>query len=221
MKVEVYLKLTKLPYKATLGGDPRKAPKGKMPFIDDEGTVVCDSQAILDYLEKKHGAPIDGGLSDVDRARGHVIRRMFEEGLYFVTLWTRWSEEVGWKETQKFFHGIPAAVRWAVAPMIRKKVLASAHAQGTARHSRDEIYEIGKRDLTAFSTLLGDRPYIIDDRLRTTDIVAYSFLANILRAEIETPLKETAKALPGIEKYVARIAKDVESAVSATEKAAE
>jgi glutathione S-transferase len=211
MKAEVYLKLTKQPYKAVVGGDPRKAPKGKMPFIDDDGTIVADSQGIIEYLEKKLGAPIDGGLSDVDRARGHVIRRTFEDGLYFIALWTRWSEEAGWAETQKFFDVIPGAVRWAIVPMIRKKVIASAHAQGTARHKREEIYEMGKRDLDAFATLLGDRTYILDDRLRTADIVAYSFIANILRAPIETPLKEAAKALPVLEAYITRIKKDVDS----------
>jgi glutathione S-transferase len=220
MKVEVYLKLAKLPYKTTLG-DPRKAPKGKMPFIEDDGTIVCDSTAILDYLEKKHGAPIDGGLSELDRARGHMIRRTFEEALYFVALWVRWSEEAGWKETQKVFDMIPGAIRWAVAPMIRRKVIQTAHAQGTARHSRDEIYELGKRDLEAFATILGDRRYVLDDRLRTTDIVAYSFLANVLRPDIETPLKDAAKALPSLDKYITHIAADVEKAVSATAKAAE
>ncbi len=221
MKVEVYLKLTKQPYKAVVGGDPRKAPKGKMPFIDDGGTIVADSQAIVDYLEKKLGSPIDGGLSDLDRARGHVIRRTFEEGLYFVALWTRWAEEAGWRETQKFFDAIPSAVRWAITPIIRRKVVGATHAQGTGRHAREEIYEIGKRDLEAFATLLGDRKYFLDDRLRTTDIVAYSFLANVLRAEIETPLKEAAKALPALDAYVTRIKREVDEAVSATAKAAE
>jgi glutathione S-transferase len=221
MKVEVYLKLAKLPYKTVLGGDPRKAPKGKMPFIEDDGTIVCDSTTIVDYLEKKHGAPIDGGLSDLDRARGHMIRRTFEEATYFVVLWIRWGEETGWKETQKFFTAIPAAVRWAVAPMIRRKVIQSAHAQGTGRHSRDEIYELGKRDLEAFATILGDRSYVLDDRLRTTDIVAYSFLSNILRAEIDTPLRDAAKAMPSLESYVMRIANEVDKALSATAKAAE
>ena len=42
VKVETYLRMTKLPYKVveTL---PLKGPKGKLPFIEDEGLRIADS----------------------------------------------------------------------------------------------------------------------------------------------------------------------------------
>jgi glutathione S-transferase len=210
MKAEVYLKLQKLEYERKVGGDPRKAPKQKLPMIDDDAKVVCDSTAIIDYLEKKAQEPLDRGLTEDEWARSRVIQRTFEEGLYFVTLWSRWAEEEGWNVTKTFFDGLPApVVRWAIVPIIRKKVVASAHAQGTGRHSRDEIYEIGKRDLRAFATLLGDSKYVLGDRVRTIDCTAYAFVANILVPEIETPLKEYAKTLPALTAYVERMKQTV------------
>lgn len=189
MKAEVYLKLTKLEYRA-VPGDPRKAPKAKLPTIDDGGTIVCDSTAVVDYLEKKSKAPLDEGLSDLDKARARMIQRTFEEGLYFVVRWSRWAEDEGWQTTSKFFDAIPAAVRWLVMPMIRKKVVASAYAQGTGRHSRDEIYDMGIRDVRAFKELLGDSPFVLGDQPRTVDCCVYSFLAGVLVPPIETPLEE-------------------------------
>jgi glutathione S-transferase len=209
MKAEVYLKATKLEYQRKEGGDPRKAPKQKLPMIDDGGTVVCDSTAIIEHLEKKAKQPLDEGLSEQDWARSRVIQRTFEEGLYFVALWSRWAEDEGWAVSRRFFDGIPAAVRWAIAPMVRKKVVAATHAQGTGRHARDEIYEIGKRDLRAFATLLGDARYALGDQMRTIDCTAYGFLANILVPPIETPLKEYAKTLPNLLAYVERMKETV------------
>lgn len=209
MKAEVYLKLQKLEYERKVGGDPRKAPKQKLPMIDDDGKIVCDSTAIIDYLEKKAKEPLDAGLTDDEWARSRVIQRTFEEGLYFVALWSRWAEDEGWKVTRGFFDEIPAAVRWAVAPLLRKKVVASAYTQGTGRHSRDEIYEIGRRDLRAFATLLGDSKYVLGDRVRTIDCTTYAFVANVLVAEIETPLREYAKTLPQLSAYVARMKETV------------
>lgn len=210
MKAEVYLKLANLEYRA-IPGDPRKAPKQKLPMIEDgDGARVCDSTAIVDHLERKRGAEaLDAGLGDLDRAKARMIQRTFEEGLYFVTLWSRWAEPEGWAVSRTFFDAIPGAVRWAIVPLVRKKIVAAAHAQGTARHSRDEIYEIGKRDIRAFAALLGDSPYVLGDRPRTIDCTTYAFLANLLVPPIESPLKIWAKTIPELDAYVARMKETV------------
>jgi glutathione S-transferase len=212
MKVEVYLKLMKVPYTTRLG-NPRAAPKRKMPFIErDDGPPIADSTAILEHLESKQAEPLDGGMGELERARGHVIRRTFEEGLYFVALWSRWAEEAGWSVTRRFFDPIPAAVRWAVAPLIRKRVIATAYAQGTGRHTRDEIYAIGKRDLAAVAALLGDGPFFFGERMRTTDIVVHSFVANILKLDLETPLREEVRSRPNLVAFVDRMTQRVADA---------
>ena len=49
---------------------------------------------------------------------------LVELGLYFSLLWSRWADEDGWAETkpriEPFF---PAAVRWFLPGVIRKKVI--------------------------------------------------------------------------------------------------
>jgi glutathione S-transferase len=189
-KVEAYLKLAGLPYRAELA-DPRKAPKGKLPYIvDDDGTKVADSGAIVAYLEKKHSEPLDKGLSEHERARAHVIRRTFEESLYFVMLWSRWAEEEGWRKvSSKYFDALPAPLRLFVPAIVRKKVVGASLAQGIGRHSRDEIYAWGNADLAAVSTLLGDGPFAIDSRLRTVDVTMYAFVANAVRVDVDTPIR--------------------------------
>ncbi len=212
MKVEVYLKLMKLPYK-TVSGNPRRAPKGKFPYIeqDDGGPSIADSTAILDHLESKAKEPLDEGTTSEDKARARVIQRMLEEGLYFVVLWTRWVDDSGWAIVKGVFDDIPAAVRWAVAPLIRRSVTSTTMAQGTGRHSKEEIFEMGKKDIDALATLLGDGPYFLGERMRTIDLVAYSFLANIHRFVVDTPLKEHLRSKANIVAFIDRIAKKIES----------
>jgi glutathione S-transferase len=93
-----------------------------------------------------------------------------------------------------------------VPGMIRKKVIASTVAQGVGRHTRDEIYALGKADLEAVAALLGERPYLLGTDLHTVDVIAYAFLANILLWPKPSPLTDAARALPGLEAYVTRIA---------------
>ena len=46
MKAEVLLKMADLPYETDTGGF-NKAPKGKLPYISDDGEIVADSTFIL------------------------------------------------------------------------------------------------------------------------------------------------------------------------------
>ena len=59
MKVENYLRMAGLAYECPRGADMRKAPKGKMPYIEDEGSLIADSSFIIDHLKRKYGDPLD------------------------------------------------------------------------------------------------------------------------------------------------------------------
>jgi glutathione S-transferase len=51
VKVEAYLRLADLPYETLSGAQYlRKAPKGKLPFIEDNDNIIADSSFILKYL---------------------------------------------------------------------------------------------------------------------------------------------------------------------------
>jgi glutathione S-transferase len=212
MKVEVYLKLARLPYRRSMG-NPRTAPKGKLPYIEHDGLVVSDSTAIVEHLEKRSAQPFDVGMTDEESAHAHVIRRFLEEALYFALVWTRWIDERGWAALRTVFDDeLPAAVRWAVVRMIRRSVASTLKAQGTGRHTPQEIFELAKRDVEALATMLGDRPYFLGDRMRTVDISAYAFLANILRFDVDMPLRDVARSKPNLVAFVDRMAANVSAA---------
>jgi glutathione S-transferase len=51
-KLETWLRIAKVPYEVVDTPDPRKGPKGKLPFIEDGGVRIADSSLIVDYLVK-------------------------------------------------------------------------------------------------------------------------------------------------------------------------
>ena len=55
------------PFRADTGGF-NKAPKGKLPYIDDDGQKIADSTFIRRHLESKYGIDFDQGLSAEQRA---------------------------------------------------------------------------------------------------------------------------------------------------------
>ena len=51
MKVENYLRMAVLPYEIAPNASHFKAPKGKLPYIEDGAKVVADSSFIIEYLK--------------------------------------------------------------------------------------------------------------------------------------------------------------------------
>ena len=206
MKVETYLRMAGLSYGVINGAVPFKAPKKKLPYIEDGTQLVADSGFILEYLKKTYGDPLDADLSEADRVIAHALRRLFEENLYWVALYTRWIEESIYLETKRVFFGaIPPILRELVAGRVRKGIRKALYAQGTGRHSRDEIYDIGKADLTAVSVWLGEKPFFIGATATSVDAIAYAFLANILVPPLKSPLKDHGMSLPNLSAYCERM----------------
>ena len=83
MKLETWLRMAQLPYEAPTMRmtDMRKAPKGKMPYIVDQGRVVSDSTFIIDYLKATYGDKLDNWLSPEQRAVALAFQRLLEENL--------------------------------------------------------------------------------------------------------------------------------------------
>src|SRR6476661_2469468 len=92
-KAEVLLKMAKLPYRIDTSGF-KKAPKGKLPYIDDDGETIADSTFIRWHLEKKYKIDFDRGLSPEQRAIAWAFEKMLEEHLYWAVVHARWMDDV-------------------------------------------------------------------------------------------------------------------------------
>src|SRR5262245_8122806 len=206
MKVETYLRMAGIPYEAINSAVPFKAPKKKLPYIEDGTRVVADSGFILKYLKLTYGDPLDENLSGHEKARAHALSRLFEDNLYWVVLYCRWIEESIYSETRKVFFGcVLPIINGLVDGKDRQGIRKVLYAQGMGRHSRDEIYEIDKADLTAVSMWLGDKPFFMGATATSVDAGAYSFLANILVPPLKSPLQDHGMSLPNLWAYCERM----------------
>jgi glutathione S-transferase len=205
IKVEAYLRLTGIEYKAR-GGNPRKAPKGKIPWVvDDDGTVIADSRFIIEHLRKRHGDPLDAELSAEQRALGHMATRMLEEGSYWVGLYARWGEPAGWERVKAVLRPmLPRVAAGPILSLIRRGVLRAGHGQGTMRHRADEIFALGRADIDALATILGDKPYLVGERPSSFDATVYAFAISLLWAPFDNPLRAHGRGLPNLEAYCRR-----------------
>jgi glutathione S-transferase len=206
MKLETYLRMAGLPYEAVNSGDVMKAPKRKLPYIDDGGTIVADTTFIIEYLKSRYGDPLDAALSPLERAMATAFQRLLEEDLYWALVHTRWVQEEGWALTRKAFFGdLPAPLRWVLPPLARRGIRSEMRGHGMGRHSAREILAIGCRDVTAVADFLADKPYMLGERPASIDASAHAFLANLLWAPVESPLRQQARERPNLEAYCRRM----------------
>jgi glutathione S-transferase len=205
VKLETYLRMTETPYEVR-EGDPRQAPKGKVPWIEDDGRVIGDSSLIIDYLKDKHGDLLDGRLTPQQYAQGHAVQRMLEEHLYYVSSYSKWVEDSGFAiYAAELFAGMPAEQLEHVPPMVRQKVIDKLHAQGIARHSRDEVYSMGNKDVSAFESMLGNGPYLFGDEPTSFDACAFGVIGNIKDGPFDNPVRDRIRASANLTRYIEQI----------------
>src|SRR3990172_181027 len=176
MKVEVYLRMARLPYQTAIVS-MRKAPKGKAPHIEDNGRILAESGFIIDYLKATYGDSLDAWLSAEQRATAHALRRMMEENMYWAVLYSRWFEDRNWEKVRKvFFGGLPVPLRSFIPFLVRANMKKALWGHGIGRHRREEIYALGRSDITALAEFLGTKAYFLVDRPRSLHATAYAFL---------------------------------------------
>jgi glutathione S-transferase len=206
MKVETYLRMAGLPYECPRGADVRKAPKGKLPYIEDCDARVADSTFIIDYLQQKYGDRLDAHLAPRERAQALAVQRLIEENLYWAAIYSRWVEDAGFTVTREvFFSRMPEPLKLIVPHVARRAVRRELHGHGMGRHSREEIYRIGCRDVAALAQLLGDQPFFMGDKPTTLDATAYAFVANLLWVPLASPLLEEAQRHANLQAYCERM----------------
>ena len=199
LKLEAWLKLADIPYTIEPSTNLRKAPKGKLPYIRDEGRIVADTSLIIEHLKATRGIDPDAGLSPREHAEALALQRLFEEHLYFAIVHSRWIDEEGWRTFEAaLFDDRPYAVRQLGGLYLRSYVRRMLRLQGLGRHTQREIYAMARADLQAVADYLGERPFFMGEGLTTIDAVAYGFLANILHVSFETELKQTAFDFPNL-----------------------
>jgi glutathione S-transferase len=200
-KAEVLLKMSGLPYRTDTTGF-RKAPKGKLPYIDDDGTIVADSTFIRMHIERKYRVDFDQGLSLPDRAVGWAFEKACEDHLYWAVLHSRWMDDANFdRGPRRFFNGVPAPLRPFVVAMVRRQVRRNLWGHGLGRHSPEEIASLAARAINSIADFLRDKPYLMGPKPCAADATVFSFIAGCLVSRFKCPIRAAAEQRPNLVAY--------------------
>lgn len=190
MKAEMLLKLAGLPYETSTRGFSR-APKGKLPYIEDGGDIVADSTLIRLHLEKKYGFDFDAGLSARDRGVAWSTEKMLEDHLYWVLVYWRWVDDANFERGPKgLFKRVPAPLRPLVCALVQRRVRARLHAHGLGRHNDVEKSQLAFRCIDALAQILGDNRYLMGEAPCGADATMFAFVAAALPEIFVSPVRD-------------------------------
>jgi glutathione S-transferase len=204
-KTQILLKLAGLDF-AIANYDFKKAPKGKIPYIDDEGAMLGDSTFIRFHLEQKHKVDFEVGMSEAQKASAWAFEKLSDEVLYWALVYERWMIDANFdKGPRHFFDAAPALIRPLIVGKVRKNVKANLMAQGTGRHSYSEVLHLTDKALKAVSIELGARQFFGGEDARGVDATLGAMMMGLLCPHFSGPLRDLVLAYPNLVAYEARI----------------
>src|SRR5262249_47641503 len=177
-KLETWLRIAGIPYEVVDTPDPRKGPKGKLPFIEDGGVRIADTSLIVDHLVKTRGVDPDAGLDSSQRATALLVQRTLEEHYAFVLVYTHLYRDEGLHYTRSRFDKVPAILRPLVAGAVHRQIEKILWTQGLLRHAHEDIMDFALRDWRAVLAVMGARPFFFGDQPSGIDAVVFGALAS-------------------------------------------
>ena len=189
LKVFAFFKLTGVPFRHEHIFDASAAPRGQLPFIDDDGKIVGDSDSIIAYVSEKHRLTIDAGLTEAQRDTDHLVTRMLDD-LYWVMSYSRWKDERFWPAFRDALLREHASLTEEGLSKAREYNFQRYYYQGIGRYEPDAAMRRGLDDLEVLARLLPPSEYFHGAKPSSIDAGIYGFIANIHFYDIPTPLKQ-------------------------------
>ncbi|KZL17969.1 hypothetical protein PsAD2_02702 [Pseudovibrio axinellae] len=209
MKIDILLAMAGLQHEESIGPEAvMKAPKGKLPVMKDGEELIADSEFIKKLLETKYNADFSGGYTEAELAVAHAFTRMAEHSLYFVTVCTRWLPDENFAIIEKEFFGfMPDQMRSTFANKARDTVRKKTNHHGYGQHTLEERLALGRDDLQAIATQLGDKPYLMGETPCFADAAVGAQILGTLADLPDSSSKETTEKFPNLVAYAERIKK--------------
>ncbi|MCR9262049.1 MAG: glutathione S-transferase family protein [Pseudomonadaceae bacterium] len=206
LKIEMLLQSLNISFDLAEQPDPRKAPKGKLPYLEVDGKTLPDSELITEYLNDLTGGAVYAGLTNQQQAYGVALARLTEDHLYWIMVASRWLDDNWWPNVvDGFFHIAPALIRPLAAGAARRQVRQTYELQGLGRHSISEQRGFAERDLQALEYAVEGQDFLFGDTPNIFDFTVAGVMSGIYDNQPPTWLTQMAQNYSKLQAYTERV----------------
>lgn len=205
LKVDTFFRLAKINFRQQHILDPKDAPRGQLPYINDNGLIISDSNMIIQYLSDKYNIDMDNDLTSMQKNISFLITRMLDSHLYWIMSYSRWQDEEYWPFFRAEIMKSSGITSDELLNKAKKYNIEKYKYQGIGRYNSEAIYQFGLDDLKVINSILGDNKYILGNKVCSLDASCYGYLANIFYFAINTPLKAYIENESSLHSYIDRV----------------
>lgn len=178
LKVEAFLRLNRIPYMVHFRDNADDSPNRQLPFIVYNGTVVADSQLILQYLtESLYLGHADETLSAAEHAKGRMLRHVVETSLnYGLNRTTLVGSPKYMAHMFSKEYNLSSVKATVLVRNMRRSTMKVLEATGYAALSQEQYEAQFLRDLQGLEVVLQETPFLLGDHPTSYDCSAYAWL---------------------------------------------
>lgn len=204
LKLETWLRMAGIEHEVVETRSVSRATQ-QVPYIFHKGKEITDSSLIIEYLEKEFEIDSSEGLTQEQQAISRAFNKMIDDS----TLWTLAAHKSIFdiENTKKMVNlPLPGVLRDLVLNNYVKKAGHRIRMVGTGRKSPEEVYHMGKEDMRAISTFLGDKKFLMGDRMTRVDCAIFGHLSVGVYNGVPSPFTEFLQSeCKNMAPYMARI----------------
>jgi glutathione S-transferase len=206
LKVEMLLASLDIPHTLSEISDPRKAPKGKLPYLLHDEQCIADSELITEYLDQLTDGAVYKGLSPQQKAQGVALTRLAEDHLYWLMVASRWLDDSWWPNVvDGFFGSLPALVRPIASNIARRQVAKTYHLHGLGRHTLEEQEGFARRDLEALDAAVPQAGFLFGEQPNIFDFSVAALMAGAYDNQPVTWVTDMAMPYQNLRAYTERV----------------
>ncbi len=163
----------------------RRGKIGKLPAVEIDGELVCDSTDIALELERRVPRPAILPADPRERALCHALEDWADESIYFVGLYFQWIDPAGLAMVpQAFGRGPLGKVAFEV---FLRRIRRQVRGQGTSRKPDAHVRADLARHLDAAGALLAPGRFLLGEAPALCDFALMSQLVYLSRTPVGKP----------------------------------
>ena len=143
VKLHYALRYKHLPFEAVNLASPTQVkkynPRGKLPVLGYDGTLLIDSTDAVNYVEQRHPEPRLYPQDERERAQAMMVEDWADESLYWHIVYENWLVGEQYENfAAEVFSPMPAIIRPLVKIIALRGTRGNLVGQGLGRLNREE-----------------------------------------------------------------------------------
>lgn len=206
LKIEMLLTALDMPFELEEQADPRKAPKGKMPYLIIDDKPLADSELIAQRLDELTQGKVFGVMSAEQQAHGLGLARLAEDHLYWLMVASRWLDDDWFPNVVSgFFSYLPAPVKFVASRLARGQMRKTYDLHGLGRHTQEEQEGFALRDLQALQDGVPATGFLAGSQPGIHDFAVAAMMTGIFHNKPGTWLTKLAQPYTELRDYTERV----------------